>query len=163
VSYDVIALWSEVASALLFIVAIVLVWKKYIQPAVLVAQQAQNAKIAEAERHRDDAKAALETLRIAIADAQTDAQAIRARARAQAEAEYRRTIAEAEAAGERTVRNARGELERSRSAAAEQLRVDLVDRAAAYAREEAGRRIDRALNGRLVNDFLAALPGSSRQ
>ena len=52
-NYQAIAEWSQVVSALLFLGVLLWMWIKFIQPAVLAAQVAQNARINEAERHRD--------------------------------------------------------------------------------------------------------------
>jgi len=67
-NYQSIAQWSQVASSVLFLGVLVWLWIRYIQPAVLAAQAAQNARIAEAERHRDEAKAALDGLQREIGD-----------------------------------------------------------------------------------------------
>lgn len=61
-NYDLIATWSQVISAVIFMGVLVWLWMKFIQPAVLSAQENANRKIAQAERHRDESKAALETL-----------------------------------------------------------------------------------------------------
>ena len=51
--YVQIAVWSQVVSALLFMGVLVWLWFKFIQPAILGAQDRQNKQIAQAERHRD--------------------------------------------------------------------------------------------------------------
>ena len=72
-NYEAVALWSQVLSAILFIAVLVWMWVKFMQPAVLLAQQNANAAIAEAERHRDEAKAELASLRGEVENAQRDA------------------------------------------------------------------------------------------
>jgi F0F1-type ATP synthase membrane subunit b/b' len=155
--YVRIALWSQVVAAVLFIAFLVWIWVKYLQPAVLAAQERQNKQIAEAERHRDDAKAVLELLRNQINGAALDAAAIKERAVAQAKREYDATVAEAKDAGERALANAQGELARARASARDQLRKEILDRALAQARSDAARRVDSATNARLVNGFLGSL------
>jgi F0F1-type ATP synthase membrane subunit b/b' len=155
--YVGIALWSQVVAAVLFIAFLVWIWMNYLMPAVLAAQERQNKQIAEAERHRDEAKATLDLLRTQISGATNDAEAIKQRAVAQAKREYDAAVAEAKEAGERALTNARGELERARASAREQLRREILDRALAQARQDADRRVDAPVNARLVNDFLGSL------
>ncbi|HTA38026.1 MAG TPA: hypothetical protein VK760_03060 [Candidatus Acidoferrales bacterium] len=155
--YVQVAIWSQVVSALLFFVVILWLWIRFIQPAVLTAQDNSNKAIAEAERRRDDAKAALDVLAEEIGGAKHDAELIAARAKAQAEHEYAASIAEANEAGERTLRNAAAELGRARLAARDRLRVDMLDRALAQARADAGNRVDDAVNAKLVDRFIVGL------
>jgi F0F1-type ATP synthase membrane subunit b/b' len=159
-TYVTIAIWSQVISAIVFIAALGYLWFRYLQPIVLAAQARSNEQIAEAERHRDDAKAALSALREEIEGADRDAVIIRERAARQAQRERISTLAEANDAGERLVRNARGEFERARAAARERLRGELLTRALDAARSEATHRIDASANERLVNVFLTSLERS---
>jgi F-type H+-transporting ATPase subunit b len=156
-NYEAIATWSQVISSFAFLGVLVYLWTKFIQPAVLTAQENANRRIAEAERHRDEAKAALETLGNEIAGAKRDAGAIVARADEQARHEHTRTLEETREAGQRALRNAQGELERARAAARERLRTDLLDRALAIAHGEAQRCVDDNVNGQLVHRFITAL------
>lgn len=155
--YVRIALWSQVVASVLFIAFLVWIWVKYLQPAVLAAQERQNKQIAEAERHRDEAKATLDLLRNQINGAAHDAEAIKHRAVAQAQREFDAAVAEAKDAGERALTNAGGELDRARASAREQLRREILDRALAQARQDAERRVDVSTNARLVSDFLGSL------
>ncbi|HZT12065.1 MAG TPA: hypothetical protein VFA29_04660 [Candidatus Baltobacteraceae bacterium] len=156
-NYEAFAVWSEVASAIAFVAALAWVWMKFIQPAVAVAQQNANARIAEAERHRDDAKARLEALQGSIDDAQRDAQAIAERAARQAQAEYDAAIAEAKEAGERELAGAKGELARARAAARVRYRDELLEKALSMARRDAAERVDENVNRKLVQGFLQTL------
>lgn len=155
--YVQIAIWSQVVSAVVFIAALAFMWAKWLQPMVLAAQAQSNRQIAEAERHRDEAKAALEALRGEIDGARGDAELIRARANDQAERERQTVLAEAVEAGERVLHNAHAELERARAAARGRLRVEIIESALAVARSEAERRIDPPANARLVDRFLSTL------
>jgi F0F1-type ATP synthase membrane subunit b/b' len=159
--YIQVAVWSQVVSSILFLAVMVWLWVKFIQPAVLAAQDKANKQIAEAERHRDEAKAALDVLGGEIASATRDAELIKQRASAQAEREYAAAVAEATQAGERALSNAGGELDRARASARDQLRVELLDRALAKARTEAERRVDAAANTVLVDRFIAGLERKS--
>ena len=155
--YVRIALWSQVVASALFIAVLAWLWVKYIQPAILAAQERQNKQIAEGERHRDEAKATLELLKTKLNGAATDSKAIKERATAQARREYDAAVAEAKEAGERSLANARGELQRARAAARDQLRHEMAERALAAARQEAARRMDGGANARLVDGFLKGL------
>jgi len=161
-NYEAVALWSQVLSAILFIILLVWAWMKYLQPAVLHAQENANAQVAEAERHRDDAKALLESLRGEIENAHRDAAAIRQRVEAQAKAECEAMLTEARNAGERSIANAQGELGRSRAAARERLRDDLLDQALTLARTQAQQRVDDRVNRELVGSFLSTLERGGR-
>jgi len=155
--YVKIALWSQIAAAALFICVLAWLWVKFFQPAVLAAQERQNKQIAEAERHRDEAKAMMDLLHTQMDGAAHDAEAIKERATAQAKREYDAAVAEAKDAGERALANAQGELQRARASAREQLRREILDRALTQARQDAERRVDAPVNARLVNDFLGSL------
>jgi F0F1-type ATP synthase membrane subunit b/b' len=161
-NYEAVALWSQVLSAILFIIVLVWIWIKFIQPAVIVAQQNANAQLAEAERHRDEAKAQLESLRGEIDNARREAAAIRQRVEAQAKAECEGMLDEARRAGERSIANAHGELGRSRAAAREQLRDELLDKALTLARAQAHERVDERVNRELVSSFVTTLERGGR-
>lgn len=156
-NYTIVALWSQVASAALFLAVMVWIWMKYIQPAVLHAQESNNAQIATAERHRDEAKAQLELLRGEIENARRDAGAIAERAAAQAKREHEDALAEARESGERALRNAQEELSRARSAASVQLRDELLEKALAVARSDAAAAMNDHRNAQLLSSFLTAL------
>jgi F-type H+-transporting ATPase subunit b len=160
--YEQIAKWSDIISAILFLAVMVWLWMKYIAPAVLAAQENTNRQLAEAERHRDEAKAALELLRQEIEGAKRDAQLIHERAARQAGHEAEATIVDAKAAGERALRNAQGELDRARAAAREALREELAAKALDLARKEAQTRVDGSVNTQLVDRFVASLEHGAR-
>ena len=159
-NYVAIAEWSQVASSVLFLGVRVWMWLKFIQPAVLAAQVAQNARINEAERHRDEAKAALDGLQRDVGVAQQDALAIKDRIAAFAAAERETILREAREAGERALRDAEGELARARAAARVQLRDELIEKALGLARETASRRMDAAAEKKLAGSFVQSLERS---
>ena len=162
-NYELVAEYSQIASAVLFVAVMIWIWMKFIQPAIVTAQQNQNAKLAEAERHRDEAKAALDSVQGEREAAQRDAEAIRQRVAMQAQLEREAAIREAKEAGERAVRNAEGELGRSRAAAREQLRTDLLDRALDLARTRAAARVDDRVNAELVESFVGNIRNGGAQ
>ncbi|HZV76794.1 MAG TPA: ATP synthase F0 subunit B [Candidatus Babeliales bacterium] len=160
--YLQIAIWSQVVSSALFIVALVAIWMRWILPVVLTAQARSNRQIAQAERHRDEVKAALETVRQEIESARRDGELIESRAGAFAERERQTLLAEAKASGERALADAAQELGRARESARARLREDLVERALKLAREEAARRVGPAFDAAFVDRFthnLEASPG----
>jgi F0F1-type ATP synthase membrane subunit b/b' len=157
VNYDLIAYWSQIAGFVLFAATLVWSWNKFVLPAVARAQKASNERISAGERHLEEMRKAVEALEHELEGARTDAAAIVQRAKTQSEREYLRTLEEAKAAGERAVRNAEGELERSRMAARSQLREALAAKALEIARGEASRRVDDRVNATLVHEFLTSL------
>jgi len=159
-NYEAIAEWSQVVSSVLFMGALIVLWFKFLQPAVLAAQAAQNSRIAEAERHRDEVKASLEGLRQDIDAAQRDAAAIVERVGSLVAAEREQALREAREAGERALADAKRELERARAAASAQLRDELIDKGLTKARETAQRRMDNAAENTLAGSFVRTLEGS---
>ena len=153
-NYDTIAFWSQIAGFVLFVVFLIWATTKWITPALAAGQKASNERIALAERHRDEMKAALESLRHEIDGAKRDAQTILDVAKGRAKHERDAIVTEAREAGERLVRNAGGELERARNAARERMREDLASKALDIARAGASTRIDAAVNSRLLQEFL---------
>ncbi|HEX8805766.1 MAG TPA: hypothetical protein VF741_02410 [Candidatus Aquilonibacter sp.] len=161
ISYEEIAKWSDIISALLFLAVLVWLWFRYIQPAVLAAQERSNELIKVAERHRDEAKAAIDLLHHGIEGAQHDAASIRERVQGRAQREADAMVAETKATGERALRNAQGELERARVAARQELRDEFAERALDLARSQAQAHVDGALNGKLIAAFMASLDRKS--
>jgi F0F1-type ATP synthase membrane subunit b/b' len=155
--YLEIAVWSQIASSIVFIGVLVFMWFKWLLPIFMAAQERSNRQIAEAERHRDEVKAALETLRGEIETARHDATLIEGRAGARAEHERQALLQEATEAGERALADAARELDRARASARQRLREDLVERALELAREEAARRVGPELDARLVDRFADSL------
>lgn len=161
-NYTQVALYSQVASSVLFVIVMIWIWVRFLQPAVLTAQQNQNAQLAEAERRRDEAKGVLAGLHGEIENAKRDAQAIKERVAAQASAEREATLRETREAGERGLRNAERELDRSRAAARDQLRDEFLNRALEAARTRAAERVDAPVDSRLVSAFLNNLEHGGR-
>ncbi len=155
--YVSVAIWSQVVSAVLFIAVLVWLWVKFITPAILAAQDRQNKQIAEAERHRDEAKAMLDLLRNDIESAGRDAEAIKGRVESQAVRECEGIAADAREAGERSIRGAQASFSGMLAAARDRFRGEMLEKALARAREEAASRVDDALDARLIDRFAASL------
>jgi ATP synthase F0 subunit b len=159
-TYQHISDWSQIVAAILFIGVLVWLWLKYIMPAILTAQERHNKQIAEAERHRDEAKAALDVLRGEIGTAGHDATLIVERADEQAQREHHTTIEQARDAGERSIRNAQLEFDRAMVAARDRLRDELASKALDRARDLAKARVDASENAALVDRFVTNLEGT---
>jgi F0F1-type ATP synthase membrane subunit b/b' len=157
VNYDAIAVYSQVVSAIVFLIVLAWMWSRFAQPAVMAAQAAQNERIALAERHRDEAKAALDTLRSEIDGANRDADAIRKRAADQAVHERDAVLEQTRDAGKRALQSAAGELDRARATAREQLRSELLHKALDAAHAQASELVDAGINAKLVGAFVSSL------
>jgi len=155
--YVQIAIWSQVASSIVFIGALLYIWYRWIVPVVMAAQARSNAKIAEAERRRDEVRGALEALRLEIEGAHRDAKLIETRAIEHGDHERQALIDETTAAGERALQDAGRELERARAAARVRLRDELFEGALELARADAARVVDGALDARLVERCVGSL------
>lgn len=157
--YDQLAQWSEIVGGLAFIVVAIVLFQKYVLPAVRSAQIARNADLVDTEHRRDALKAEVGKARAELEAADRDAASIKSRARSDAEREGERLVSEATADGERAVFSAEGELARARMAAQAHLRTEFIDRALQAARAKADSRIDAATNARLVSTTVETLVG----
>ena len=153
--YEQLSTGSQVVASILFIVALVILWRKYLTPAVLASQARKNAEIADAEARRDAARAETTVAQAEVAKADDDARAIRARAQTDATRTREKILADAKAEAERLAHNADGELERGRTAARDRLRTDLLEKAMQIARE-ASAHLDEATNRRLIGEAVDA-------
>ena len=117
-------------------------WSRWLMPVFLAAQERSNRQIAEAERHRDEVKGALEALREEI-EARTARRATHRTARGprMPSTNGNSRCKDATEAGERALADADRELERARAAARHQLREEMLERALQLARELAMQRV----------------------
>ena len=152
-----VALWSQVAGSVAFVVVLVLMFRKFLIPAVKANQDARNAQLAEAESRRTRIQTEAARARGEIEAADRDATEIRGRVEHAIERDRAHTLAEAASEGQRLVRNAEGELERARLAARDRLRIELIEKALAKARAEAPRRVNDALDKTLVEKTVGDL------
>ena len=156
-SLELLAQWSQIAGAVIFVIAIVLIWNKFIAPGVQAYQAAKNAELAENEKRRENIRADVAAARAEVERADAEVREITARSLTAAQHDRERAIAEAQADAERIVRNAEGELERARLAARDRLRIEFIEKALAKAREEAPSRVSDAANGKLVDETVQNL------
>lgn len=146
-----VALWSQVAGSVAFLIVLILMFRKYMIPAVLANQAARNAELAASEARRKRVQAEAAEARGEIEAADRDAAEIRNRVARATEHDRAHALDEANAEGARLVRNAEGELERARLAARDRLRIELIEKALAKARAQASARVSDAVNKSLVD------------
>jgi len=159
--YLEISIWSQAVSSILFIAALVFIWYRWLWPVLLAAQAQSNRQIAEAERHRDEVKGALESLRGEIESARHDSTLIAQRAELHAQRDRESLLSETTEAGERALSDAAGELERSREEARRRLRDELVSQALTIARGAAAARVGPSLDTGLIQRFVDSLQASA--
>jgi F-type H+-transporting ATPase subunit b len=150
-SLETLAQFSQIVGAIVFVIAIVVIWNKYIAPGVKAYQAAKNAELAEAEARREHMRADLGAAQAEVKRADADCEEIRARIDRVAKREHEKAIHEAEAEAQRLVQNAEGELARERLAARDRLRIEFIEKALAKARAEAPARVSDATNRQLVS------------
>jgi F0F1-type ATP synthase membrane subunit b/b' len=155
--YEQLAQWSEIVGGFAFVVVAIVLFQKYVLPAVRSGQIAKNADLVNAEERREKLTAEIVKARAEVEAADRDARAIKERAATDGVRERQRFIDEARADGERVVANAGNELGRARVAAQAQLRADFLSRALELARSSAASRIDAGVNARLVSSTVQTL------
>jgi len=128
----------------------------------MAAQARSNRQIAEAERHRDEMKGALEAVHAEVETARHDVRLIEERASARADHERQLLIDEARAEGERTLADASRELQRALAAARQRLRDEMLERALQFARKDAMERVTPDLDARFVERFAGSLEAAPR-
>ncbi len=160
--FEALARRSEVGGGVAFLIAAYLLFRKFMLPMVEGAAVARNADLVNAERRREQLRSDVSAARAHLEEVSREALSIRERGRADAQRERERIVAEGHAEGTRLLLNARGELERGRIVARDQLRIELIERALARARTIASEKVDDALNSRLVARTVDELAGGSR-
>ena len=156
-SLETLAQWSQIAGAVIFVILAVVLWNKYLSPAVKSYTASRNAELQQTEERRERLKREADEAVAAVAAAERDASEIRGRVDGEAGRDRAKALAEADAEAARIVRNAEGELERARLAARDRLRIEFIEKALARAREEAPRRISGAVDEKLVESTVADL------
>jgi F0F1-type ATP synthase membrane subunit b/b' len=152
--YEGVATWSQVVASILFIIVMVVLWVRLIAPAVVASQARKNAELADAEARRDAAREQIDAAQREVTVAEEQTRSIAARAQADAARITEKITNDAAHEGDRVVKNAEGELERSRAAARDSLRADLLEKAIAIARGSAA-NLDAATDKQLVDEAVA--------
>ena len=154
---ELLAQWSQIAGAAIFVVVTIVVWRRWIAPAVQSYQDAKNADLAAAEARRDRMQSEADEARVDAEQAEAEARMIGERAKSDADAERKRILAEAQEESERLVRNANGEIARARMAARERLRIEFIEKALIRARSQAVDTLDDAANESLIEETVDTL------
>ena len=156
-SLETLAQVSQIVGAVVFVVAAIVIWNKFIAPGVKAYQASKNAELAESESRRERMRADVGAARTEVETADAAARMIRERVDAAAARDRAKTLEDAKHEAERIVRNAEGELARARLAARDRLRVEFIEKALAKARAEAPARITDATNRTLVEATVSDL------
>jgi len=162
VSLEMLAIWSQIAGAIVFLVLLVWLFNKYMAPAIATYTANKNAEIREQEQRRERMRADVGDAQAELTRADEDVREIRARQDVAQKREREAAVAAARGEAERIVRNAEGELERARLAARDKLRIELIEKALQKARAEAQQRIDDATNVKLVEATVDDLARGNR-
>ena len=149
-NYEAIAQWSEIIGGFAFLIVMVLLFRKFVLPAVAAGEIARNADLVNAERRRDALKAEVAEARSVLDAAARDAIAIHARAETDARHEHEQILADARSEGIRLLQNARGELDRGRIAGRDKLRIEFIEKALNRARELAAEQLSDESDSQLV-------------
>ena len=157
-----LAIWSQIAGAIVFLVLLVWLFNKYMAPAIATYTANKNAEIREQEQRRERMRADVGDAQAELTRADEDVREIRARQDVAQKREREAAVAAARGEAERIVRNAEGELERARLAARDKLRIELIEKALQKARAEAQQRIDDATNVKLVEATVDDLARGNR-
>lgn len=150
-NYEVVAQYSEIIGGFAFPVVAVLLFRKFVLPAVRAGQIANNSELVTTEHRRDRMRDEVAAARGEVEAAERDALAIAARGETDARHEQEAIIAAARREGLRLMENARGELERRRIAGRDKLRIEFIEKALNRARELAAQELSDAANARLVS------------
>ncbi|MGA3038532.1 MAG: hypothetical protein ABSE64_13720 [Vulcanimicrobiaceae bacterium] len=153
-NYDAIALWSQVIAAVAFAALIVYGFIRFLTPSIERTTAAKNDEIRENEKRRNDAVERVAAARAEIAEATTDSARIKEHIERDARREGAIIVATAHSEAQRLVRNAHADYERSRVAARDRLRVEMIDKALAAARKTVLGRIDEKAEATLVGRFI---------
>lgn len=156
-NYEAIALWSQVVAAVVFAALIVLGFIHFLTPTIARMTAAKNDEIRESEKRRDEAVQRVAAARAEIAEATADGARIKEHVERDARREAAIIVATAHSEAQRLVRNAHLDYERSRAAARDRLRIEMIDKALTAARKIVASRIDEKAEATLVDRFIDEL------
>ncbi|HEV8021838.1 MAG TPA: hypothetical protein VGP41_11270 [Candidatus Lustribacter sp.] len=149
-NYESIAQYSEIIGGFAFLIAAIILFRKFVLPAVRQGEIARNSDLVNTEHRRDHLREVVAEARAEVESADRDVLAIGARAESDARREREKIVDDARREGARLVENARGELERGRIAGRDQLRIEFIEAALNRARTLAAQELNDAANARLV-------------
>jgi F0F1-type ATP synthase membrane subunit b/b' len=148
---------AKIIDFIVFAIAIVYIFQKFLKPQLVTVQEAQNKAVADADAYRQRCTAAVEAAKRALEQAAADAQRMETTAEAHAKRVVADELAQAEEHATRIVAHAAGELERERFRVRRELLEETVDRAHAEAREDVRRELTPGRQQRLVELMLSDL------
>jgi len=151
---------AKVIDFVIFVVAITIVFNRFIKPQLVAQQEAQNKAVEDAAAYRDQCTASVESAKAALAQAESDSARMQSTARAQADRMLADDIAAAEEHAKRVITHAEGELERERYRVRRELLEETVNRAHAEARDVVRRDLTPAQQQALVERLVADLERS---
>jgi F0F1-type ATP synthase membrane subunit b/b' len=156
-NYEILAQYSEIVGGFAFVIVAIVLFRKFVLPAVRAGETARNSDLVNAEHRRDDLREDAADARGEVEAADRDALAIAARAEADARHTRETIVEDARREGLRLLQNARGELDRARIAGRDQLRIEFIERALNRARALAAAQLSDDGNARLVAKTVADL------
>ena len=149
-NYETIAQYSEIIGGFAFLIVMVVLFRKFVLPAVRAGEISRNSDLVNSEHRREELREEVAVARGEVESADRDALAIAARAETDARHEQETIIADARREGLRLVHNARGELDRGRIAGRDKLRIEFIEKALNRARELASQQLSHDGDARLV-------------
>jgi F0F1-type ATP synthase membrane subunit b/b' len=149
-NYETIAQYSEIIGGFAFFIVMIVLFRKFLLPAVRAGEVSRNLDLVNTEHRREDLRAEVAEARAEVESADRDVLAILARAETDARHEHETIISDARREGLRLIQNARGELDRGRIAGRDKLRIEFIEKALNRARELAANQLSDDGNARLV-------------
>jgi F0F1-type ATP synthase membrane subunit b/b' len=149
-NYEVVAQYSEIIGGFAFVIVMVILFRKFVLPAVHAGEISRNADLVNAEHRRDALRAEVAEARGEVELSARDAIAIHTRAETDARHEHEAILADARREGLRLLQNARGELDRGRNTGRDKLRIEFIEKALNRARELAAEQLSDESNSKLV-------------
>lgn len=149
-NYETIAQYSEIIGGFAFLIVSIVLFRKFVLPAVRAGEISRNSDLVNTEHRRAELRDEVAAARGEVEAADRDAQAILARAETDARHEHETIIDDARREGLRLVHNARGELDRGRIAGRDKLRIEFIEQALNRARVLAADQLSDASNTELV-------------
>ncbi|MGQ0645986.1 MAG: F0F1 ATP synthase subunit B [Gemmatimonadaceae bacterium] len=154
-------LWT----VLIFVVLMFILSRFAFKPliaAVEAREASLEAAIAGAKQDRDEAARLLDEQRQQLEAARAEAQRFIVEGRVMGEKLKASMLEETKAQQNEMLERARRELENEKTRAISQLRLEAIDLALAGAGKVIGRNLDDAANRKLIEDFLASIPKTTR-
>jgi len=148
---------AKLIDFVIFVAATVFVYQRFLKPALVAYQDAQNKAFDDATEHLAETKRAVDAASAAIEEAKTAAARMIGVGNAQAERLVTEERAAATEHAQRLLAHAQGEQERERYRVRREMLEDTVERATAAARELVKRELTPDKQGELVREAVSAI------